>query len=109
MIGGISTTRKIAAMVEADGQGVHAAHLDERHRPGGEPARARRPAPNVPYIEFPYDPPNWTPETRDFIFAEPLRIDAEGYVPLPQKPGLGIELDEEKLAKYEQKDTSRLI
>ena len=33
----------------------------------------------------------------------------EGYVHLPKGPGLGIELDEEKLRKYEQGDTRRLI
>ena len=25
-----------------------------------------------PYLEFPYDPPGWTPERRDFMLAEPL-------------------------------------
>ena len=48
-------------------------------------------------------------EARDFIFAEPLRIDSEGYVHLPQKPGLGLELDGDKLKQYEQADTTRLI
>ena len=57
--------------------------------------------PNAPFIEYPYDPPNWTPEFRDFVLTEPIRIDAEGNVVLPDKPGLGIELDEEKCARYE--------
>jgi L-alanine-DL-glutamate epimerase-like enolase superfamily enzyme len=57
--------------------------------------------PNCPYIEFPYDPPNWTLEARDFVLAEPVRIDAEGNVVLPDKPGLGIELDEEACARFE--------
>jgi L-alanine-DL-glutamate epimerase-like enolase superfamily enzyme len=51
----------------------------------------------------------WGPEHRDFIFKEPVRIDSEGFVHLPQGPGLGIELDEDRLAQYEQNDTSRLI
>ena len=25
-----------------------------------------------PYLEFPYDPPGWTPERRDFMLAEPI-------------------------------------
>jgi D-galactarolactone cycloisomerase len=45
-----------------------------------------------PYLEFPYDPPGWTPERRDFILAEPVRVDAEGVVTLPDRPGLGFEL-----------------
>lgn len=45
-----------------------------------------------PYLEFPYDPPGWTPERRDFMLAEPVRVDAEGFVTLPDRPGLGFEL-----------------
>jgi L-alanine-DL-glutamate epimerase-like enolase superfamily enzyme len=53
-----------------------------------------------PYLEYPYDPPGWTPERRDFMLAEPLRIDADGCLAVPDGPGLGIELDEEALAHY---------
>jgi len=59
--------------------------------------------PNCPFIEFPYDPPAWTLETRDFFLKEPVRIDKEGYAVLPDKPGLGVELDEEKCSRYEVK------
>ena len=45
-----------------------------------------------PYLEFPYDPPGWTPERRDFMLAEPAQIDADGCLTLPDKPGLGFEL-----------------
>jgi L-alanine-DL-glutamate epimerase-like enolase superfamily enzyme len=45
-----------------------------------------------PYIEFPYDPPTWTPERRDFMLAEPVRVDADGCLAVPDGPGLGIEL-----------------
>lgn len=107
-IGGISTTRKIAAMVEAAGK-VFTPHTWTNGIGVIANLHCAAAASNVPYIEFPYDPPNWTPEARDFIFAEPLRIDAEGYVHLPQGPGLGIDLDEEKLTRYEQTDTRRLI
>jgi len=50
-----------------------------------------------PYLEFPYDLPGWSPEARDFLLAEPLDIDAEGYLEIPDRPGLGIELNEEIL------------
>lgn len=53
-----------------------------------------------PYLEFPYDPPAWTPERRDFMLAEPLRPDTEGRLALPDRPGLGIELDEDALTRY---------
>jgi len=45
-----------------------------------------------PYLEFPYDPTGWTPERRDFMLAEPVRVDAEGFLTVPDRPGLGFEL-----------------
>ena len=45
-----------------------------------------------PYLEFPYDPPGWTPERRDFMLAEPVRVDADGFVTVSDRPGLGFEL-----------------
>lgn len=46
-----------------------------------------------PYVEFPYDPPGWTEERRDFFLAEPVRVDAAGYLNLPSAPGLGADID----------------
>ena len=37
-----------------------------------------------PFIEFPYDPPGWTPERRDFMLAEPIR---PGTGRRPARPG----------------------
>jgi D-galactarolactone cycloisomerase len=45
-----------------------------------------------PYIEFPYDPPGWTPDRRDFMLAEPVRVDADGCLGPLDAPGLGIAL-----------------
>jgi D-galactarolactone cycloisomerase len=45
-----------------------------------------------PFVEFPYDPPGWTPERRDFMLVEPVRVDTDGYLTVPDKPGLGFEL-----------------
>ena len=45
-----------------------------------------------PYLEFPYDPPGWTPERRDFMLAEPIVPDADGCLAVPAAPGLGINL-----------------
>jgi L-alanine-DL-glutamate epimerase-like enolase superfamily enzyme len=44
-----------------------------------------------PFVEFPYDPPGWTPERRDFMLAEPITVE-EGYLTISDKPGLGFEL-----------------
>ncbi len=51
-----------------------------------------------PYLEFPYDPPGWTPERRDFMLAAPVAVDADGMVRVPEAPGLGVELDEDAVA-----------
>ncbi len=53
-----------------------------------------------PMIEFPYDPPGWTPERRDFMLAEPVTVGADGLVRVPDAPGLGVRLDEEAVAFY---------
>jgi L-alanine-DL-glutamate epimerase-like enolase superfamily enzyme len=52
-----------------------------------------------PFLELPYDPPGWTPERRDFMLAEPLLPDGDGRLAVPDRPGLGIELDEDALRR----------
>ncbi len=54
----------------------------------------------APFIEYPFDPPGWTPERRDFILPAPIRA-KDGYVTLSDAPGLGIELDWKALKKLE--------
>jgi L-alanine-DL-glutamate epimerase-like enolase superfamily enzyme len=53
-----------------------------------------------PYLEFPYDPPGWTEERRDFFLAEPVRIDADGCVRVPEAAGLGAEIDEDAVGRW---------
>ena len=53
-----------------------------------------------PLLEFPYDPPGWTSQRRDFMLAEPVVPDADGMLKVPAAPGLGISLDEEAVAHY---------
>ncbi len=54
-------------------------------------------------IEYPYEPPGWTPEARDGLLARPIEVASDSTVAVPDGPGLGIELDEEKLARYGRK------
>ena len=56
--------------------------------------------PNAGWVEFPYDPPAWTVEARDRMLKDPLRLDPDGQITVPQKPGLGFELDEEVVDRY---------
>jgi L-alanine-DL-glutamate epimerase-like enolase superfamily enzyme len=53
-----------------------------------------------PYLEFPYDPPGWTPERRDFMLASPVSVGPDGLVSVPDAPGLGVVLDEDAVAFY---------
>jgi L-alanine-DL-glutamate epimerase-like enolase superfamily enzyme len=49
-----------------------------------------------PLLAYPYDPDGWTPDRRDFPLAEPIG-QLDGILQLSETPGLGIELDEERL------------
>ena len=53
---------------------------------------------NCPLVEYPYDPPILTVDTSQTIVREPILIDKDGFVKIPDKPGIGIELDEERLS-----------
>ena len=37
---------------------------------------------------------------RDYFLTEPIAPDSEGYLPVPSKPGLGVDIDEEAVARY---------
>ena len=53
-----------------------------------------------PFIEFPYDPPGWTPERRDAFLAEPIRPRADGMLCVPDRSGIGAILDEDAIRRY---------
>ena len=53
-----------------------------------------------PFLEYPYDPPGWTPERRDFMLAEPVRPGPDGVLRVPATPGIGAVLDEAALRRY---------
>lgn len=53
---------------------------------------------DCPRLEYPWDP-WWTPKDRDVLMAEPLEP-VNGELVLPDRPGLGIKLDETALDQY---------
>lgn len=99
LTGGITQARKIADMVQAAG-----AWFSPHTWTNGIGLMANlhlaAAVSHCPYLEFPYDPPVWTPERRDFIQRNKLMIDADGYLRLPDAPGLGVEPDPEALERY---------
>ncbi|HTT01999.1 MAG TPA: mandelate racemase/muconate lactonizing enzyme family protein [Steroidobacteraceae bacterium] len=98
LVGGITGMRRIAIMAQehhlmftphtwTNGMGVMAnAHLAAGLA-------------DSPLLEYPFDPPDWDLERRDYMLSEPLRVDAEGYINLGEEPGMGYELDERRLAQ----------
>ncbi|MCL2320210.1 MAG: mandelate racemase/muconate lactonizing enzyme family protein [Treponema sp.] len=55
---------------------------------------------NCPMLEYPCDPPFLTVESQQFYLKDKFTVDKDGYVALPDRPGLGIEIDEEAVARY---------
>ncbi|MBN1640300.1 MAG: mandelate racemase/muconate lactonizing enzyme family protein, partial [Anaerolineae bacterium] len=53
---------------------------------------------NCPLVEYPYDPPILTPATLQPFIVEPILVESDGCVTVPHRPGLGIEIDEARLA-----------
>ena len=97
---GVFQMRKIAAMAEA-------ANLEVAPHTWGNGIgllanlHLAASIPNCPYLEFPHDPPSgFTLESRDQMLREPLRIEADGSVRVPDRPGFGFVLDEERIARY---------
>jgi len=50
------------------------------------------------WVEWPFDPPEWSLQRRDYPLVEPLAADG-GWVSLGDAPGLGVQLDEDVLER----------
>ena len=97
--GGIAQGRRVAALAEANSL-AFAAHTWNNGFALLANLHLMAACPNCDWCEFPYEPPGWTTEGRDALLAETTEIDGEGYVHLPQRPGLGIVIDEDKLENF---------
>lgn len=60
----------------------------------------------APFIEFPYDPPEWSTARRDYPLRNTLEPDAQGWITLSEAPGLGLELDEARLESTTSKQAT---
>ncbi len=97
---GVGQMRKIAALAEVGGLEV-APHTWGNGIGLMANLHLSAAIPNCPFLEFPHDPPSgWTAAARDQMLAEPLVIDAEGAVRVPDRPGFGLVLDEERIARH---------
>ena len=96
---GISYIRKIAAIAETYGKTVN----PHAYIPGTGTLQSMHLVasyPNFSWLEFPCDPPALTPEAFQGIVKENWMVEEDGCIPLPQKPGFGFEIDEEKVKFY---------
>jgi galactonate dehydratase len=95
--GGVTEMKKIAALAEAEYVTI------APHNPMGPVATAvnaqfAATAPNFVILEYKVD----TEPPRKDLVEEPYRI-VDGYLELPKKPGIGIELNEEYIADHPYK------
>lgn len=96
LVGGITGLRRAAVLAEEHGI-VFTPHtwtnglgvIANTHLTAGIGA--------APFIEFPYDPPEWSIERRDFFLETPVDVDANGDLVLSEQPGFGVALDEARL------------
>lgn len=91
---GISTVKKIAVLAEAFDKLI----IPHTHSICGlglaSSLQVIGSISNCPYVEFGYEPSIITPKSRDRLLKEPIHIDKDGYVHIPQSPGLGVELNQ---------------
>jgi L-alanine-DL-glutamate epimerase-like enolase superfamily enzyme len=98
LVGGITGLRRVGYMAEENGI-LFTPHTWTNGM--GLTANAHLVAgmADVPFIEVPYDPPEWGVDRRDYMMAEPLLVDGEGWINLGNEPGMGYALNEPMLAK----------
>ena len=93
--GGFSECRRIAALAQAHHLMV-APHAFAGAVLLAASLHFAAATPNALALEFDRNPNG----LRDELLKEPFQIDADGTIPLPERPGLGIELDPAALARY---------
>ena len=97
---GVGQLRKVAALAEVAGLEV-APHTWGNGVGLMANLHLSAAIPNCPFLEFPHDPPSgWTAAARDQMLAEPLTIDDQGCVRVPDRPGFGLVLDEERIRHH---------
>ena len=95
----MSGLRKIAALGE-----MHHKLVAPHHGGGGLGLAAHLhlacAIPNSTYFEMLHEPPGMSAADFQWYMASPLTVDPNGDILAPQSPGLGVEPDPEKLARY---------
>lgn len=98
LVGGITGLRRVAFMAQ-EHQLIFTPHTWTNGMGVMANAQLTAALADAPFLEYPYDPPEWGLDRRDYMLAEPLRADAEGWIRLPDAPGMGYALDEAMLKR----------
>jgi L-alanine-DL-glutamate epimerase-like enolase superfamily enzyme len=96
LVGGITGLRRVAILAEEH----HLIFTPHTWTNGlGLTANAHLTAglSNAPFLEYPFDPPEWSLERRDFLMTQPLEADAQGWIRLSDAPGMGYAPEEARL------------
>ena len=102
--GGMRNTLKIAGIAEAAGISCFGGTSLESSIGTAACLHAFASIPNLDYGSELFGP-SWL---ADDPVKNPLHIE-DGYIHVPEKPGLGVELDDEKVAKYRRKEKGEVI
>jgi L-alanine-DL-glutamate epimerase-like enolase superfamily enzyme len=97
LVGGITGLRRVAHLAQAHGL-VFSPHTWTNGM--GLVANAHLVAGlgGTPFLEFPYDPPQWSLERRDFPMAATFAA-KDSWLTLTDAPGMGYQVDEERLRR----------
>lgn len=94
--GGILMSRKVAVLAEAFGA-AYAPHTWTNGLGLAANLHCMAAAPNATWCEYPFEPGSWIPEARDAMLTETLEVDDDGTIAVPDGPGLGVEVDWERV------------
>ena len=98
LVGGITGLRRVAVMAQEHGL-IFTPHTWTNGMGVTANAHLAAGLADSPFLEYPFDPPDWSLARRDFMMSEPLEVDREGWINLSDAPGMGYTLDETLLAK----------
>ncbi|MDR3084798.1 MAG: mandelate racemase/muconate lactonizing enzyme family protein [Christensenellaceae bacterium] len=97
--GGILISRKVAALVEAENK-IFTPHTWTHGMGLAAALHVAGSVTHCPFIEYCYDPPRWDYAIRDRMLTKPLKVARDGFIDVPQGPGLGVEVDMDLINRY---------
>ena len=91
LVGGVTGLRGIAELAEAEGV-IFTPHTWTNGIGMIANAHLTAGAGDAPFLEFPYDPPEWSTQRRDIMLAAPIEH-TDGELRLSDAPGFGVDID----------------